>query len=341
MPTIHEKITHYGTTQIDYDDLVIRYPWLVQQKQNCILSPDSDGLLCGLFMGHYLNWKIRGFYDGKILVIEKGYSAKDCVFLDMEIFRKQVRSVGQHMLLYNRNSVPENWRNFENCFAPNNLRGYDTRHDFALKYPFGTIHLLIPIVHTRHKIAIPKSAITPLLFTDGTWMNLLQYTENSLSWINFLRATEEDNPLHSVFLNDHYSLHALMVAMDDFLRKRDAISIPRERGDRIAITLRGGEGLPHNLAFDGKICYLKEDAKKRGEAFIALLSSLTQWDYRANDWSWGNWRLYKFTKGDFVGANKKLNGHTFEVLMKQNPLSFAVTSTQNIEYTLEEPDHLP
>jgi len=341
MPTTHEKITRYGATQIDYSDLIARYPWLVEPKQNCILSPDSDGLLCGLFMSHYLRWKIKGFYDGKVLVIEKGYSAKDCVFLDMEIFRKQVRSIGQHMLLYNRNRVPENWQNFENCFAPNNIRGYDTLHDFALKYPFGTIHLLIPIVHTRHKISIPKSAITPLLFTDGTWMNLLQYTENSLSWISFLRATSEDNPLHAVFLNDHYSLHTLMVAMDDFLRRRDAISIPRERGDRIAITLRGGEGLPHNLVFDAKICHLKEDAKKRGESFITLLSGLTQWDYRAQDWSWGNWQFYKFAKGDFVGSSKKLNGLAFDSLMKQNPLSFAVTSTQNIEYTIEEPDHLP
>lgn len=245
MPTIHEKWSKYGTTQIDYEDLRTRYPWIIAGDQNCILSPDSDGLLCGLLMTSHLNWKVRGFYDGKILVIEEGFHASDCVFLDMEIFRGEVRSVGQHMLLYNRNQVPSNWHNFANCFAPNNLRTFDAAHDFALKYPFGTIHLLIPILDSVQRIDIPTSAITPLLFTDGTWMNLLQYTENSLNWIHFLRADESENPLYKVFLNEHYSLHALMVAMDDFLRKRDQISIPRERGDRIAITVRGGEGLPH------------------------------------------------------------------------------------------------
>ncbi len=339
MPTVHEKISKYGTAQFDYEDVVTRYPWIVQENTNCILSLDSDGLLCGLLMSFYLDWKIRGFYDGKILVIEDGFSAKDCVFMDMEVFRNQIRSIGQHMLLYNKNQIPNNWSNFENCFAPNNIRGYDALHDFQLKYPFGTIHLLIPVLNVVKKVTIPTSAITPLLFTDGTWMNLLQYTENSLNWIHFLKADDPDNPLHGVFLNDHYSLHSLMVAMDDFLRKRDKLSIPRERGDRITITIRGGEGLPHNLERAGKTFYFKEEAKERGENFIKLLADLTGWNYDPVKWSWRNWRLYKFTKGDFAAS--RLNGQTFAALMARDPLSFAITSTQNLEYTIEEPDHLP
>lgn len=339
MPTVYEKLGQYGKAQIDYDDIIVRYPWLVQRQQNCILSPDSDGLLCGLFMTHYLDWRVRGFYDGKISVMEDGFAAKDCVFLDMEIFRREVRSVGQHMLLYSKRNPPGNWDNFGDCFAPNNVRGYDASHDFRLKYPFGTIHLLIPILSRSRKIEIPTSAITPLLFTDGTWMNLLQYTENSLDWIHFLQADDPENPLHRIFLNDHYSLHSLMVAMDEFLRKRDKISIPRERGDRIAITIRGGEGLPHNLEHKGKTFFFKQEAKERGEAFISLLAELTGWEYESGKWSWENWMLYRFTKGDF--ANGRLNGQTFAALMARNPLSFAITSTQNIEYTIEEPDLLP
>ena len=58
---------------VDYSAVIKKFPWLVQGDQNCVLSPDSDGLLCGLFVSHYLNWKIRGFYDGKIMVLEKGF----------------------------------------------------------------------------------------------------------------------------------------------------------------------------------------------------------------------------------------------------------------------------
>lgn len=243
------------------------------------------------------------------------------------------------ILLYNKNQVPDNWNNFDSCFAPNNTRGYDACHDFRLKYPFGTIHLLIPILGATRELLIPTSAITPLLFTDGTWMNLLQYTENSLDWIHFLKADDPQSPLHRIFLNDHYSLHSLMVAMDDFLRERDKISIPKERGDRIAITIRGGEGLPHNLERERKTFYFKEEARERGERFIRLLSELTGWKYDPSKWSWRKWKLYKFTKGDF--ADSRLNGQSFAALMARNPLSFAITSSQNLEYTIEEPDHLP
>lgn len=341
MPTVHEKLNAYGTTQIDYRDVIARYPWTTERAANCVLSPDSDGLLCGLFMSFYLGWKIKGFYDGKILVLEKGLTAKDCVFLDMEVFRSSIRSVGQHMLLYNRRQMPANWSNLTDCLAPNNLRQYDAHKDFRLKYPFGTIHLLIGILGSIQNIPIPKNAITPLLFTDGTWMNLLQYTENSLNWIGFLQADDPINPLYQVFLNDHYSLHALMVAMDRFLRRRDQISIPRERGDRIAITMRGGEGTPHNLEKKDAVFFLNADAKRRGEEFIQLLAELTEWKYQPANWSWGNWNLYQFTKEDLASRKIRLNGKTFAAIMERNPLSLAITSTQNVEYTIESPDRLP
>src|SRR3989344_8468704 len=143
---------------IDYSAVIKKFPWLVQKDWNCVLSPDSDGLLCGLFVSHYLNWKIRGFYDGKIIVLEKGFKPKDCIFLDMEVFRKGIRSVGQHMVMFNKGQLPENWKNFDDCASINNIRGHDGYHDFRLKYPFGTIHFLIGVLGTRQKIEIPKSA---------------------------------------------------------------------------------------------------------------------------------------------------------------------------------------
>ena len=89
----------HSPTELDYHALLQQYPWIVEREQNCILSPDSDGLLCGLLMSHYLGWKIRGFYDGKILTIKEGVNPQDCVFLDMEIFRPNIRSVGQHIVV--------------------------------------------------------------------------------------------------------------------------------------------------------------------------------------------------------------------------------------------------
>ena len=142
--------------KINYDDLVKKYPWIIKKNQKCILSPDSDGLLCGLFMSNALDWDIVGFYDGKVLTLKKGESVKDCIFLDMEIFRNYVKSLGHHMVLYNKRQTPKSWFNFDHCIQPNNIRGYDATKSFNLKYPFGAIHLILGIVGHKMKIEIKK-----------------------------------------------------------------------------------------------------------------------------------------------------------------------------------------
>ncbi|MBI4672890.1 MAG: hypothetical protein HY741_14645 [Chloroflexi bacterium] len=174
---IQELLLSRHGDRIDPIGVLEQYPWLAQRNLDCVLSPDNGGLLCGLFMSHYFGWNVKGFYDGKVLGLEEGLRAEECIFLDMEVFRNPIRSVGQHMLLYNRNQIPANWNHFSNCLSPNNLRNYDGTHDFRLNYPFGTIHILIGILWLAAKLVVPQSAITPLLFTDGTWMNLLGYTE--------------------------------------------------------------------------------------------------------------------------------------------------------------------
>jgi hypothetical protein len=274
--------------------------------------------------------------------MKHGYTAGQCVFLDMEIFRRGVRSIGQHMLLYNRAQPPSNWANFDTCLSINNLRGHDAYASrFRLKYPFATIHFLLPVVSKVKPVEIATSAITPLLFTDGTWMNLLGYTENSLSWLRYLRAGDNDNPLRPVFLNQELSLYSLMEGMDDFLRQRHAISVPRERGDRIAVTLRGGEGTPHNLAREAGLYTLRADARARGERFLSLLATSTRWEYRPASWTWGGWDLYQFEKQDFASEGVRLNNSTYNVMVLKSPLSLAITSTANVEYTLERPDQMP
>ena len=68
---------------LNYQELIKKYSWILERDHNCILSPDSDGLLCGLFMSNYLNWKIVGFYDGKILIKDKKIDLNECIFLYM------------------------------------------------------------------------------------------------------------------------------------------------------------------------------------------------------------------------------------------------------------------
>lgn len=322
--------------RIDYECLTTRAPWILERNQQCILSPDSDGLLCGLFMSHFLDWEIKGFYDGKVMILENEVSAHECIFLDMEIFRRNIRSIGHHMVLYNRNEIPENWHNFDNCIQPNNMRNYDSCHDFRLKYPLATIHLLMGIVGSRLQIRTPETAICPLLFTDGTFNVLFKYPENVLNWLRFLRAGEEGNPLRDIFENERYSVFSLMQAMDDFFRRRDEISISGERGDKLKISDTIGN--PYNINSIGDAYEVDQGAVNRIEQFIEMLATLIGWGYNAESWTWTNLRLYEFTKGSFDQDGLRLNGQNYQALIARSPLSWAMTSGQNLEYTIEEPD---
>jgi hypothetical protein len=320
--------------RIDYQDLVKRYPWIVQPNQRCVLSPDSDGLLCGLFMSHVLNWQIKGFYDGKVMLLEKGLSPTECIFLDMELFRKNIRSVGHHIVLYNHNEMPKRWDNFDNCIHPNNMRNYDCLHMFRLKYPLATIHILLGIVSSQIKVEIPESAIFPLLFTDGTYQVLFTYPENVLNWLNYLRANEPESPLREVFENESFSVFRLMHAMDDFFRERDEISVRRERGDRLRIS--NADGSPCNIEQINGACRINKDAHQRIEKFIDLLARLTRWPYDRAKWTWENGRLYRFTKQIL----SRLNTRKCNRIIGQRPLSWAITTGQRLEYTIERPDKI-
>lgn len=320
--------------KIDYKEIIKKYPWIIKENQKCILSPDSDGLLCGLFMSNILNWNIVGFYDGKILTLKNGESVKNCVFLDMEIFRKYVKSLGHHMVMYNKKNIPKNWINFDNCIQPNNIRGYDGKTSFKLKYPLGAIHLILGIIGNNRKIEIKKTAICPLLYTDGTFKNLFNYPDNCLSWLNFLYAEEKNSPLRAIFFNDHYSTSSLMIALRDFFEQLRQINNGKGGGDKIKISNTKGE--PINLEKQNNSFSIVKEQKENIIMFLNILANLTGWKFFSKKWNFDNFSVYKFKKGTIVPSNKRFNE-----LVEKNPLSWAMTKGQAIEYTLEEPDLLP
>lgn len=328
-----EKLVDEGG-KILYDNVIKKYPWIIKKNQKCILSPDSDGFLCGLFMSNILNWNIVGFYDGKVLTLKKGEKSKDCVYLDMEIFRNYVKSLGHHMVLYNKKNKPDNWLNFSNCIQPNNIRGYDAKKTFNLKYPLGSIHLILGIVGHTEKIEIKKTAICPLLYTDGTFKNLFNYPENCLSWLNFLCAEEKNSPLNTIFFNDHYTTHSLMIALKDFFVKIKNINNNARGGDKIKISNSAGK--PINLDKQNDSFCLSDVERIKAIKFLYILEELTGWKFISKNWTFDNFSVYKFSKGNLKPSNKR-----FAELIEKNPLSWAMTSTLVIEYTLEDQDKLP
>ena len=56
---------------INIKEIENKYSWIFEKNVDCIISPDSDGLMCALLMSQYFDWKIKGFYDGKVLLYQK------------------------------------------------------------------------------------------------------------------------------------------------------------------------------------------------------------------------------------------------------------------------------
>lgn len=329
-----------NTDRFDPAEAIRRYPWLSLKNQNCILSTDSDGLLCGLLMSHVLGWKIRGYYDTKALVHDAAVNPGSCVFLDVEIFRKGVRSLGQHMLLFNKRRMPANWDQFDDAFAINNFRGYDVETDFGFKYPLGAIHFLTVMMHHIVPIRFSDESLDALLFADGSLQNSFGYTENVDDWLRYLGVDDESNPLHSLFMHRNHSIRSLMRRMMKFWEARDACSIKvgsrTERGDRITLTSRGGDGSIINVQANGELLDFNRDAKARVEQFLGLLSKSTGWLYKPNDWSWNGWKAELFEKNQLStdAGNPRLNNRNFEELLTKHPLSWAITAGNRLEYTL-------
>lgn len=258
--------------------------------------------------------------------MEKGVRARDCVFLDMEIFREGVKSIGQHMLMYDKNDLPSNWHNFKNAIAANNLRNYDFKSDFKLKYPFGTIHLLLGILAQKHAIDIKRDAISPLLYTDGTFKNQFNYPENCISWLEFLIASGDGNPLQKIFLDRHYSVYELMTALGELFVEIAAVGGGARGGDKIKISDSRG----HVANINETTGAMRSETIQQAKIFLEILSKKTGWAFDESKWHWGPYDIMKFQKGSVQPGKARYN-----TLLAQNPLSFAIISRADIEYTTD------
>lgn len=82
------------------------------------------------------------------------------------------------------------------------------------------------------------------------------------------------------------------------------------------------------------------NARERIIKFIKILSDTTEWEYKEDSWLWNDLKLYTFTKTDFTKQKLTLTTTNFNNFINTNPLSWAMTSGANIEYTTEAPDKM-
>lgn len=323
----------------------------MERDLHCILSPDSDGFLCGLLVTNFLNWEVVGFYDGKILISKRGIDFNECVFLDIEINRRRVGSIGNHLIEFNRNLVVDN-HNFDGCIQPNILREFDGKTAFQRKYPFATIHLLLSILQEGGVIKnLPEDAISPILFVDGVGNNLFGYPENCLDWIHYLKIDQKKHILHKFLCENDLNFYKIMQYLKKFFVIRDSFNAMgyfdgtnfvqggnnKRTGHKIKIT--NSQGAQINLVNNGSNFDIHPVEAQRVQGFIKEVARMMGWQYRDGKWSWSNFNLKVFQKGMLSGdseiASSRLNNQTYKALFDRNPFSLAMTASNRIEFTIE------
>lgn len=350
------RIPPLNATPLNYERLLDQHSWLIERDRDCVLSPDCDGFLSGLLYSNVFNWRVRGFYDGKVLLHSREIRPSDCVFLDMDVFRPEVKSVGHHMVCYSFAELPANWASFQNCVQLNNLRGADALHYWQNKYPFGTVHFLIGLLQFSGNLTeISEDAHWPLLFADGVANNLLGYPENCLQWLAYLEAPPHRHVLHQVVAADK-TLHEIMMGMDVFFRIRDDYNARgtfsegdfksgrlARSGHKLRISRKDGEAINVEGNHNGWHIHARE--RERVEGFVTAIGERTGWTYVPESWSWENLTMRRFTKGSMSkearDPTRRLNQANYLNLVDRQPISWVFRSGNSLEYTLPGPDNLP
>jgi len=128
----------------------------------------------------------------------------------------------------------------------------------------------------------------------------------------------------------------VFVTMDNDLvdKKLKNINDGSRGADKIKIS--NSNGYPINIVKYDETFSLTPTQRDNTIAFLNILEDLTGWKFIKDKWLFDNFSVYRFKKGNIKPGNQRFN----ELVLK-NPLSWAMTSTLAIEYTLEEPDKLP
>ncbi|MGB9722396.1 MAG: DNA-methyltransferase [Chloroflexia bacterium] len=198
---MEETMAVYRTVErADYDQIRQRFRWLDEENRPMVSSLDLDGIVSAMLMQNLRGWKLVGFYDAQYLWVVDGVDLSQgaVVFLDHDIYRDEILSVGHHILQWDKNTpqqIPQASLN------PNLLRGI-TAQEFGRKYPFATLHFLLACMSAWHPewrktyLRLPREFLPVLLNVDSSMQNAFTYLRNAREWLDWLGGSEEDSPLY-------------------------------------------------------------------------------------------------------------------------------------------------
>jgi len=296
----------------NFDGFARRLREVLREPHPMVISPDIGGYICAAFLHHFYNWQLVGVFTLNALYLDKHLfptppksqtqleqmlCVSKVVFADHDINHPGIVSIGHHILNWSNRTEPGRHK-IATSLNPNLWSGV-TVADFKSKYPFGSIHLLLAAAQGIS----PKPSrrfVALLLHIDSTLRNALNYQENALRWLQWLKAYEENSPLQPLCrvlrtFNPVVSLRELRALGEDFER------IGLERGKQGVIDDPTDKSQRHKM-----------------EKFLAYICDLTGWSVPSIS---GFNTVVRFERSSL--PTKRAN---FNAVVAKEPFAYAIIS---------------
>lgn len=302
---------------MDYTALANREPWLRERGHKMIVSAALDGLLSGALLSWLLEWKLAGFYDTETIWVLSGHTdilSGDYVFVDHDIYRRNVPSIGHHMLQYRPNiPIPEHTGPDARRVNLNLIRGLNAEQHFDRKYPFATVHFLLCCYNAWGDLAeyrIPREFLPVLLHVGSLVETAIDCPENVLEWFDWLGSSELDHdspicPLCAVmYRTPPIQLVEWRAAIDEHLyggrRKQCEVSDPAD---------------PEKWA--------------NVRELLDWVSDISGWDFE-----WPEFPKMTIQRLSLRRTSRHLSAKDFKEVTDKRPFSYAITHRKRINYSL-------
>lgn len=188
---------------MDKINLSDTFKTLFIKDRKCIVNADIDGVISGMLLQHFLNWKVVGYSSccglkDDDLWIEKGNDIDDCVFVDLPVILRKYAVIDQHFVATSENTITS-YNSHNNKVNPNIMRKrvLTNQDDYKRKYPFGTAHFVLAILENLGIInanylidfnkRIGKFDLADLILrADRVIGNTKYYTSNCMDWAQWM-----------------------------------------------------------------------------------------------------------------------------------------------------------
>ena len=298
-------------------------PWLKQIIDNkgvdIVVGGDLDGFLSGLILTKHFA-TVRGIYNNRQLALHKDSQGKDCVFVDFDITRPNVRSIGHHITSHSKKNNTSHLYHLEgiqiNEIYQTYVKSPVEKRNFSYKYPFSTSIFLLWLLD-YDLMQMTKWQRFLILQADGVVNNINNYPHSMKEWITRIFGKFMFDPIASI--NG-------MESMDFNIRFREL------RGQYVQNKAKGqGKGIEKTKTIavsDDGILEIPQ------QQFIEAFGNEVGFPYLKTQWQcWNNMEGYNFDSNTFdekpVANFRKLMDNN-----KNELISLIFSNTQSkIDYT--------